>query len=161
MGVGSEYSRIHYAARQVIASTCENCGSGGPLHAALRSTVDPQILRLDPESGCNYSTNVGDYHALCIPCHRRLDLVEGRMNCKNGHLYTPDNTRMKAGARVCRTCHREREARRTADPKIQEAKREAGRVWRQKNPMSPAQKARKVQQQRARRAQQRDERPAA
>lgn len=36
-----------------------------------------------------------------------------KTHCKNGHEYTPDNTSIdSAGKRRCKTCHREREARR-------------------------------------------------
>lgn len=34
---------------------------------------------------------------------RRALLI--RTHCKHGHEYTPENTRIKEGARVCRTCH--------------------------------------------------------
>ena len=35
-----------------------------------------------------------------------------RQHCKDGHEYTPENTRMRGSSRVCRTCHRENESKR-------------------------------------------------
>lgn len=37
-----------------------------------------------------------------------------RTRCRNGHDYTPENTRMYRGRRYCRACHRENERARTA-----------------------------------------------
>jgi hypothetical protein len=36
--------------------------------------------------------------------------LSGRTHCKNGHEYTTENTRIAAGARVCRRCGAERVA---------------------------------------------------
>lgn len=150
-GSSREYARIHYAARKAISDRCENCGAQ-PVQAALRPKAHVEHLRIDPATGCRYSLRVDDYLPLCVPCHRRIDIVEPRLKCANGHEYTPESTRMKQGARVCRTCHREREAARSRDPQINAKKREQQRRYRANTPMTAEQKARKVELQRLRRA---------
>lgn len=151
-GTSREYANIHHAARKAIAAACEQC-EAKPVQAALRHDVDPDRLRVDPDTGCAYSIEAADYHALCIPCHRRLDLVEGRPYCASGHEYTPENTSIRTdGARRCLTCHRDQERARTNDPEVRARKNARDREYRQTNPMTETQKARKLELQRQRRA---------
>lgn len=146
----TEYARVHHAARKTIAKQCERCGAT-PVHAALRPDVPTERLLLDAGINCHYSLDTADYFALCPRCHRRLDGVELRTHCVHGHEYTPENTAYKTdGARRCRTCLREQERRRMADPDKREAKRVYNRDRRPAK--SPEAKARHVQQQRDRRA---------
>src|SRR5262245_41885349 len=123
--MGNEYSRVHHAARKRVAAVCERCGQTGKVHAALRAGVPPERLKRDDLSGSSYSLDPADYHPLCIRCHRRLDLVEGRPRCRKGHDYTPENTRYRPdGSRCCRTCHREQMRAYLADPVKRAAKNE-------------------------------------
>jgi len=46
----------------------------------------------------------------------RRGTVAQRTHCQKGHEYTPENTRMRNGARVCRECHREQRRRSVARP---------------------------------------------
>lgn len=63
-----------------------------------------------PEQRANYSAAVRRRHAN-DPTYR-IRLTDGlrrimaqRTTCKNGHLYTPENTRLRRdGSRTCRTC---------------------------------------------------------
>lgn len=144
------YARAHYAARQVIGSSCERCGTDARLEAALRPDAPAERLTLDPNIRSLYSCSVEDYFTLCIPCHRKLDHVELRPSCASGHAYTPDNTSIKPdSSRRCLTCHRDYEARRLMNPEARAAKNERGRL---RKPLTPAQKERKVALQRLRRA---------
>lgn len=105
-----------------------------------------------------YSTDLADYMTLCQPCHRVMDLVEGRPQCTNGHNYIPENTGIKKdGSRNCRRCSRERMAERLKDPEIRARKNAADREYWRRNPMTPDQRARKTELQRVRRAQARKE----
>jgi len=113
------------------------------LQAALRPGVEPSRIKIDPVSGCKYSFDHSD--------HRQQDLVEARPRCPNGHEFTPENTRMKAGARVCRTCHREGETARLSNPDYRARKREADRRFRKHHWLTSEQKARKFELQRNRR----------
>lgn len=149
MSAGPEYNRVHHLARKLLKDRCARCSATDRLQAALRPDADEEHLRVDPVSRCAYSVDPADYMTLCLPCHRRLDLVEGRTHCRNRHPYTPENTSVKRdGSRRCLTCHREQEADRMADPEYRERKRAAnrGRV------LTPEQKERKLELQRIRRA---------
>lgn len=42
-------------------------------------------------------------------------------HCPSGHAYSAENTRLYRGMRYCRTCHRERERRRRAARRAEEA----------------------------------------
>lgn len=153
IGSSREYGNVHFAARKAIAEACEACGSAGPLHAALRQETEPSKLLTDPATGCAYSTDVADYHALCIPCHRRLDLVEGRPRCPKGHEYAPENTLTRPdGSRRCRACNRNGARTRNEVPENRAVKNERDRQYRAAKPMTDAQKARKLELQRIRRA---------
>ena len=49
-----------------------------------------------------YKREVTDYIPLCPSCHKIFDR---KQTCKNGHLYTPQNTYIrKQGWRMCRIC---------------------------------------------------------
>lgn len=149
MKTSTEYARVHHAARKAVGAICQRCGGGRPIHAALRPDVDPDRVKIDPATGCPYSTSLADYHALCIPCHRQLD---ARTHCYRGHEFTAENTRIGAKGRICRICHREREAARRYDPAIRDAFLETARQWRACHPLTEAAKARKLELQRIRRA---------
>ena len=144
-----EYDRVHYAARKLIAAVCERCG-GQPVQAALRIDTPPERLRVDGRPGTAYSTDPTDYTALCVPCHRFLDLVLLRPRCRHGHLYVAGNVSYRSnGARRCLECHREDERRRMARPGARDAK-----LVRDRNrpPLTPTQRERKTELQRRRRA---------
>lgn len=153
VGTSREYNRIHYMARKTIGAACEECGSTEAIQAALRHDAEPARLRIDATTGCAYSTDVTDYHALCVACHRRRDLVDGRPECSNGHEYTPENTSIRSdGSRRCLTCHREQESARNEAPSTRAAKNARDREYREANPMTKEQKDRKLELQRKRRA---------
>jgi len=152
MSVSSEYSRVHYAARKIVGNICQRCGASGRVHAALRPNVDRTKILIDPLCGSAYTTDPADYYALCIPCHRKLDLVEGRPYCRHGHKFTPENTLIKDGARHCRVCNRERARARVSTPEGHAAKSESDRRYRERHPITPEQRARKLELQRIRRA---------
>lgn len=148
MTTGAEYARVHYAARKLLDTECARCGALEPLEAAFRPDTPEHRKKIDRATGCAYSLDLRDYVTLCIPCHRRLDLVDGRPYCLSGHRYTPDNTSIKTdGSRRCLTCHRDQESRRMQGPEYRERKhqRDRGRV------LTAAQKARKIYLQRQRR----------
>lgn len=150
--IETEYARIHYAARKSLGTTCVHCGSSGRLHAALRPETNVEKLKVNAASGCLYSMDTNDYHALCIACHRRLDLVEGRPFCRHGHPYTVENTSfLSDGSRRCLVCHRQSVAKRLVDPKARAKKRARDREYRARTPLSLEQKARKLELQRTRR----------
>lgn len=54
--------------------------------------------------------------------------MRNKTHCKQGHEYTPENTRRSNGRRYCITCERERWHRRTAEGYARDYKQE--RVWR-------------------------------
>jgi hypothetical protein len=151
MGTGLEHSRVHYLVRKYLHHVCTKCGSTLSLQAALRPNIDPARLKVDSVSGCKYSVDPGDYITLCFRCHRKQDLVEARPRCINGHEYTPENTRMQAGARICRICHRIREAIRLSRPECRAKKREFDQRYRSMHPLTIKQKKRKIELQRRRR----------
>lgn len=153
MSAGPEYNHVHHLARKLLKESCERCPATTRLQAALRPDADEDHLRVDPVSRCAYSVDPADYMTLCQPCHRVMDLVEGRPQCANGHDYTPGNTSvLRNGARRCLTCHREQEAARRTDPDIRARKNATDREYRRRNPMTPEQKERKLELQRIRRA---------
>lgn len=153
MPAGKEYMRAHYAARNAIDKTCEHCGANERLHAALRPDVPAEHIKIDPISKCSFSLYPLDYFALCIPCHRKLDWVELRTHCRHGHEYTPENTHVKSdGSRRCRTCHREQARLHNSQPEKRQIKNERDSTYRTAHPMTPEQKARKLELQRQRRA---------
>lgn len=153
MAAGKEYMRAHYAARKAIATTCTYCGAVNQVHAALRPDVPAEHIKIDPISKCTFSLSTCDYFALCIPCHRKLDWVELRTHCSHGHEYTPENTHIKPdGSRRCRTCHREQARAHNAQPKNRQIKNKRDKEYRAAHPMTPEQKARKLELQRQRRA---------
>lgn len=58
-----------------------------------------------------YSAKLEHYLVLCRSCHTLLDQRRPD-KCRNGHEYTPENTRWQKRSytfthRVCRTCARE------------------------------------------------------
>lgn len=153
MAAGPEYNRVHHLARKLLLDACARCGATERRQAALNPEAPAENLHKDPVSGCMYSTDPADYLTLCQPCHRIVDLVEGRPRCSNGHEYTPGNTGSAPGnARRCLTCHREQEAARLADPEARARKNAVDRDYRRRVPMTDAQKERKLELQRVRRA---------
>lgn len=69
----------------------------------------PEGMTLDHE--CDVKACVNPLHlrpmtALENRLRGRFPLRE-RTHCLHGHEFTPDNTRLYRGARICRTCHRE------------------------------------------------------
>ena len=52
-----------------------------------------------------------DVVAVCTLCHAKRDGFAARTHCKNGHAFTPENTRTETGRvhRSCRACCRERD----------------------------------------------------
>lgn len=156
MSAGPEYNHVHYLARKRLKDRCERCSATDRLQAALRPDADEEHLRVDPVSRCAYSTDPADYMTLCQPCHRRMDLVEGRTHCKHRHAYTPENTTvLRNGARRCLACHRAQETERLQDPDARARKNAADREYRRRVPMTAEQKARKIELQRVRRARER------
>jgi hypothetical protein len=152
-GTACGYVKIHRDVRKIMKAACELCGSGDQLQAALRHNAPAERLLIDPTTGCLYSTETCDYHALCIPCHRRLDLVEGRPACAKGHEYTAKSTSINPdGSRRCLTCHNNRERARNATPEGRAARQEQGRRYRKSNPLTDEQKAHKLELQRNRRS---------
>lgn len=108
-GTAWGYKKIHLQARRTMNMVCIGCGATERLEAALQPTASTENLRVEPEKGLCYSVEVDDYRAMCIPCHRRLDLFT---HCKRGHEYTPENTLWRSagsGYRICRTCRREQD----------------------------------------------------
>lgn len=154
-GSTTEYARVHYAARKRLAlAGCAHCDNAeGALHAALiLSGARPSDLRVALPSSTLYSVSLEDYVALCIPCHRRLDFVEGRPACKHGHPFSPENTLFRPnGSRRCRTCNRLCVAAANATPEGRARKAKSDRESRKRHPMSAAAKARKLELQRLRR----------
>lgn len=77
-----------------------------------------------PYAGDNLSLQNGGRHAVCRECARqatrryrakqpvqpkKVHYNARKTHCKFGHEFTPENTALlKAGERLCRTCHRER-----------------------------------------------------
>lgn len=148
-GAGPEYNRVHYLARKLLKESCERCPATTRLQAALRPDAPEDNLRMDDISRCAYSVDPADYLTLCQPCHRRMDLVEGRTHCKHQHAYTPENTAIRRdGSRRCPACHRAQETERLQDPDARARKNAADRGRR----LTPEQKARKLELQRVRRA---------
>jgi hypothetical protein len=155
-GAGPEYNRVHHLARKLLLDACVRCSATKRLQAALNPEAPVEHLHKDPVSGCMYSMDPADYLTICQPCHRVMDLVEGRPYCSNGHTYTPENTGSATGnARRCLTCHREQETVRRADPGVRARKSAADRDYRRRNPMTAEQKERKLELQRVRRARER------
>ena len=70
---------------------CENCGATENIEYANISKT--------------YSSDRSDYKTLCRSCHRKYD-YEPTKDCKNGHLYTPENTaiRKRQGRNDSRMC---------------------------------------------------------
>lgn len=75
---------------------------------------------LEPDHLCKRPECVNPYH-LELVTHRENVLRSSnhvakqaqQTECKRGHPFTPENTRIKKGnKRECRTCHRERERQR-------------------------------------------------
>lgn len=76
------YVAMHERVRKLIGSVCSHCGAQRRLEAALRAdAVGPIKTDLMMVAGrdrvVRYSTNPADHFALCVPCHRRYDLVKG------------------------------------------------------------------------------------
>lgn len=153
MSAGPEYNRVHHLARKLLLGACIRCRATERLQAALSPGAPVGNLRKDPVSGCMYSMDPADYMTLCQPCHRIMDLVEGRTHCSNGHEYTPENTGAAPGnARRCLACHRDEEAKRLSDPEARARKQAADREYRRRNPITPEQHVRRMEMQRAHRA---------
>jgi len=56
--------------------------------------------------------------------------LDKRTHCKNGHEWTPENTRTEKGSkRVCRACKRERKAKYMQDPVKRFAQMESDRAY--------------------------------
>jgi len=85
--------------------------------------------RVDAQ-GRRYSVNPDDYAPMCFRCHRLMDKAS-ITHCPKGHEYADGNTLIDAGKRKCKTCVYERNRRR---------------------PLTPQQKARRIELQRERRA---------
>lgn len=76
---------------------CEHCG-----------TTTFSRLEWSNISG-KYHRDRADWQVLCPSCHRKFD---GSNMCKNGHLYTQDNTYINCrGHRECRICRAEAQRR--------------------------------------------------
>lgn len=142
------YDRIHYAARKIFSGrSCDRCNKA-PVHAALRPSTPRERLCIDSK-GFLFSFNLADYHPLCIPCHRKVDL---RIRCRARHEFSDVNTSVKRdGSRRCLVCHRERERARLRDGAHHEAKLLTGRRYCHAHQPTPGQKARKLLLQRRRR----------
>lgn len=108
---------------------CVDCGDAAK-EWALQPGADIEVDDL----GRTYSNDPFDYAPKCYRCHRLQDKAM-ITHCPAGHSYDGDNLIVDAGKRKCRTCVYER-----------------NRARRAANPMTPAQKARKLELQRIRRA---------
>jgi hypothetical protein len=152
VGPINEYERVHHAVRKKIPRVCCTCGSTSNVQAALKADADSGTLRQDPRTGCLYSVDLNDYQPLCVCCHRRIDMVEGRPFCRYGHTYTEANTCfLKGGGRRCRKCNREQAKVRSGRADNREKKAIKDREYRLANPRTPEQKARRKELQRKRR----------
>ena len=151
LGSSEEYARIHYAARKRIDQVCSKCGSTDHVQAALKHDVTDVLI--DPKTGCPYSNNVNDYFPLCVKCHRKLDMVDERVFCNNGHALNDENVSIKPdGSRRCKACHRNDEAKRRKSPCFKANQSVYDKEYRAKNPMTQDQKERKLELQRLRRS---------
>lgn len=120
-GDGIKYKSAHHrvvrAKGKASQHPCELCN--GPAQDWAYNHEDPTPLTAP--DGRLYSSKPEFYIPLCKTCHRRLDVSKRteaggwKTHCKNGHEFTPENTRNQArGGRACRACSREaqREAQR-------------------------------------------------
>lgn len=79
----------------LICRTCRRAAER-TLYKKKMSERGPQLRRVNPKAG--------EYNRV-------------KTHCKNGHEYSPENTRRRGTRRVCRTCHRLRETERRKDNK--------------------------------------------
>lgn len=88
------YAKHIWLRRHYKAEKCEDCGA-----------VPPVKLEFANISG-EYKRDRSDYRVLCHTCHMRRDF--DRPACRNGHIRTPENTRMVHDGRwkQCKDCCR-------------------------------------------------------
>lgn len=125
----SAHNRTRRVRGKAAAQSCTGCG-GPAKEWALRH--DAAALVTD-EEGRSYSDDPYDYSAMCFRCHRLMDKAS-ITHCPQGHEYEGDNLLLDGGKRKCRECVYARNSAR-----------------RKRVPMTPEQKARKIELQRLRR----------
>lgn len=81
--------------------SCDECGD--PAQEWAYDHSDPDEITDDPD-GRPYSLDFERYRPLCVSCHRRSDMQD---SCRKGHEFTPENTYVYRGTRLCRTCRAE------------------------------------------------------
>lgn len=65
---------------------------------------------------------------------RRGEFERSKTHCKQGHPYSPENTRVtKQGFRQCRECSRANDRKRAKNPERRAAMDAAGREWQKRN----------------------------
>lgn len=129
----TSYSGAHANTRLVRGDACLNdCSCGAQAAEWAYRHGSPAELR--DSRGLAFSADPSDYDPMCRRCHRLYDKAH-ITHCPNGHEYTAENTLLDAGKRKCRTCVYKRNTER-----------------RRANPLTPQQKARKLELQRQRRA---------
>lgn len=102
------YGKIYFQGRSHLAHRVMAAFTFGQFDQRLRvcHTCDvPQCINPAHLFLGTQSQNMRD-----CASKRRLGVQQKpkRTHCKHGHEYTPENTRMKRGARECRTCDRQR-----------------------------------------------------
>lgn len=95
-GTLAEYRAIHRWAEKTLGTpmACDNCDSDNMARYEWANI-----------SG-EYKQDKTDWLRLCISCHRKMDSTKGyKTECRNGHLYTQDNTYVnKLGYKSCVEC---------------------------------------------------------
>ena len=131
MGYMAAHDRNRRAFGKASEYRCDHCDQPAQ-EWALAHDQEPDGVKRDRFGA--YSDDPADYIPLCKPCHQTFDkaLIT---HCPHGHPYEGRNLMIEAGKRKCRTCVY--------------ARNNARRL---RNPMTPEQKARKLELQRIRRA---------
>lgn len=129
------YSSVHVTLTHVRGRAAEyTCECGKQAAEWAYTHDDPCPNEMVDDRGMKFSTDLDRYKPMCLRCHRLYD-KSTITHCPHGHPYAGENLIMDAGKRKCRTCVYERNAKR-----------------RKENPLTPEQKARKLELQRIRRA---------
>lgn len=132
-GIHTKLARIRGTARSFPC----RCGSNAD-EWAYDYTTGSSFERVSGKAGSigmKFSIDIMDYIPLCKSCHEIFDKRDTRDECPAGHEYTEDNIIIDNSRRKCKTCVYARNNER-----------------RKNNPMTPAQKERKLELQRLRRA---------
>jgi len=74
-GYAAIHLRLTAQRGKVSDYLCDQCGV--PARDWAYTNDDPDG-KLDPRSGCYYSTDPERYVPMCVPCHKRFDLAHAR-----------------------------------------------------------------------------------